>query len=170
MFKRIIAIFSIFLFASVAWVILGATIFSRTYSSDSSSYERVTSLWGAAHNQTPPSASCEQLVPKTVETMENGIKRTRTEQEKITLVLPIESSRINVGLDLEHRQKGLLWYSTYKVSYSGIYTFRNTTDQDKITFTLNFPTSSAIYDDLLFTVDDTPVTLTNAQNTTSGTA
>jgi inner membrane protein involved in colicin E2 resistance len=169
MIKRIIAIFSIFLCASAAWIILGATIFSRTYSSDSSLEDRVVSTWGAPHSQSPPVASCERLVPKTVETIEDGKKKILTEQEKVTTLLPLESSRVDVALDLEHRQKGLLWYSTYKVGFTGVYTFRNTSDQQKVTFTLNFPSPRAIYDDLLFTVDDIPLTLTNAQNTASGT-
>ena len=170
MIKRIIAIFFIFICASVAWAILGATIFSRTYSSGSNLEERVVSTWGAPHNQTPPTASAEKFVAKTVETTENGERRTRTEQEKHTVSLPLEGSEVNVDLDLEHRQKGLLWYSTYKVGFTGSYTFRNTSDQEKVTFTLSFPTPRAIYDDLLFTVDDVPLTLTNVQNAASGTA
>ena len=170
MIKRIIAIFSIFLCASAAWIILGATIFSRTYSSDSSLEDRVVSTWGAPQSQSPPAASCEQLVPKTVETVEDGKKKVITEQVKVTTLLPLESSRVDVDLDLEHRQKGLLWYSTYKVGFTGVYTFRNTSDQRKVTFTLNFPSPRAIYDDLLFTVDEVPLNLTNEQNTASGTA
>ena len=59
MVKRIIAIFSIFVCASVAWGILGSTIFARTYSSDSALEDRVVSIWGAPHNQSPPKAACE---------------------------------------------------------------------------------------------------------------
>jgi len=79
--------------------------------------------------------------------------------------LPLESSRVQAALALDHRQKGLLWYSTYKVAFAGVYTFRNTANADRVTFTLNFPTAQAIYDDLVFTVDDVPVTLTNARST-----
>lgn len=170
MFKRIAAIVAIFLCAAVAWIILGATIFSRTYSADAALEGRVVSTWGSPHNQSPPTASTEHLLPKLVETTENGQKSVRTEQQKVTTLLPLESSRIAVDLDLEHRQKGLLWYSTYKVGFSGLYTFRNTSDQERVTFALNFPTAQAIYDDLLFTVNDVPLTLTNSQNTASGSA
>lgn len=170
MVRRIVAIALIFACASIAWAILGMTIFSRTYSSDQELENRVVSTWGAPQNQTPPTAIAEKLVPKSVETTENGKKTIHTEQEKMIVALPIESSRINVALDLEHRQKGLLWYSTYKVAFDGIYTFRNTSDQQTVTFALKFPTDHAIYDDLIFTVDETPVTLSNAQNTASGTA
>ena len=170
MLKRIVAIAFIFVCASVAWMILGATIFSRTYDSGQTLEDRVVSTWGAPHAQSPPAASYERTVPKTTETIENGKKKTLT--EKVTLVdsLPVESSRIEVALDLEHRQKGLLWYSTYKVAFAGLYTFRNTSDQDKVTFTLKFPTERAIYDDLVFTVNGTPVQLTNEKNAASGTA
>ena len=170
MLKRIIAIAFIFACASAAWMILGATIFSRTYDSDQNLEGRVASLWGAPHTQSPPVASCEHKVPKTTETVENGKKKSVTEQLTVTDFLPVESSRIDVALDLDYRQKGLLWYSTYKVGFAGLYTFRNTTDQDKVTFTLKFPTDRAIYDDLVFTVNDAPVALTNEKNTASGTA
>ena len=77
---------------------------------------------------------------------------------------------MNVDLNLEHRQKGLLWYSTYKVGFAGAYAFRNTSDKDReVTFTLNFPTAQAIYDDLVFTVDDAPLNLKNGKNSASGT-
>jgi inner membrane protein involved in colicin E2 resistance len=168
--KRIVAIAFIFVFASAAWVILGTTIFSRTYDLDQTLEGRVTSLWGAPQSQSPPVALCEHVVPKSTETLENGIKRVVTEKVSVTDMLPLESSRVDVSLGLEHRQKGLLWYSTYKVGFAGTYAFRNTTDQDKVTFTLKFPTEQAIYDDLVFTVNDAPVVLTNEKNTTTGVA
>jgi inner membrane protein involved in colicin E2 resistance len=170
MLKRIVAIAFIFFFASAAWMILGATIFSRTYDSGQTLDDRVASLWGAPQVQSPPVATCEHKEPKTTETVENGKKRTLTEQLTVTNSLPLESSRLDVNLDLDYRQKGLLWYSTYKVAFEGLYTFRNTTDQNKVTFTLKFPTDRAIYDDLVFTVNDAPVALTNEKNTATGTA
>src|SRR5207302_1715669 len=89
-------------------------------------------------------------------------------QEKVTTDLPLESSHISVDLNLEHRQKGLLWYSTYKVAFAGAFSFRNSSDKDQnVTFTLDFPTANAIYDDLIFTVDDAPVPLKNEKNNAS---
>src|ERR1051325_2729071 len=139
MLKRIIAIAFIFVCAAVAWAILGATIFSRTYDSGQNLDGRVALLWGAPQAQSPPTASSERAVPKTTETLENGQKKVVTENVTVTDALPLESSRVDVGLGLEHRQKGLLWYSTYKVAFDGTYAFRNTTDQDRVTFTLKFP-------------------------------
>jgi inner membrane protein involved in colicin E2 resistance len=170
MLKRIIAIAFIFLCASAAWMVLGATVFSRTYDSDQELEGQVTSLWGAPQSQQPPAASSEHTVPKTTETLENGKKKVVTEKISVTETLPLESSRVDVALGLEHRQKGLLWYSTYKVGFDGTYIFRNATETEKVTFTLKFPAERAIYDDLVFTVNGAPVVLTNENNSATGTA
>jgi len=170
MFKRIVAIAFIFVSAAAAWMVLGATIFSRTYDSGAALHGEVASLWGTRQSQSPPAASCERVVPKTTETLENGKKKVVTEKVTTTEALPLESSRVDVNLGLEHRQKGLLWYSTYKVGFEGVYAFRNTTDQEKVTFTLKFPAERAIYDDLVFTVNGAPVALTNERNSASGSA
>jgi len=58
-------------------------------------------------------------VPKKELSTVNGVQRETVTQEKITNGLPLESSHLNVDLNLEHRQKGLLWYSTYKVGFDG---------------------------------------------------
>ena len=167
--KRIIAIVFIFVCASVAWAVLGGTIFSRTYDLNQVSGTRVASTWGTAQNQAPPTASFERVESKNEESVENGKKIVRKVEEKIEVPLPLDSSRIDVALDLEHRQKGLLWYSTYKVKYGGVYSFHNTSDKEQsVTFTLDFPASQAIYDDLVFSVDDVPLTITNQKNSASG--
>lgn len=171
MVKRIIAISFIFVCASVAWAILGTTIFSRTYDLNAVSVDKVQSLWGTAQNQAPPRATYQQINTRDVESIENNKVIKRKVEERIDIPLAAQSSNINVALDLEHRQKGLLWYSTYKVGFAGVYTFTNTTDKEQgVTFTLNFPASQAIYDDLIFTVDEVPLTITNEKSSTSGSA
>ena len=85
--------------------------------------------------------------------------------EEYDTAVPLESSKIGVDLDLQHRQKGLLWYSTYKVAFSGVYGFRNPSDKEQnVEFKLTFPTAQAIFDNLTFTVDGNPVALSNVQN------
>jgi hypothetical protein len=161
MIKRLIAIAFIFCCTAVAWAILGATIFSRTNDSRSRLKGHVVSTWGAPHEQQPPTAHYQQVVARTVETVENGKKIVRTTKQKVITQLPLESSRVQAALDLEHRQKGLLWYSTYKVAFAGVYAFRNASDKERaVTFKLDFPAERAIYDDLLFLVDDGPLPVT----------
>ena len=165
MTKRIIAITFIFICTAIAWAILGATIFARTYDSSSVSSGQVESTWGAPQNQAPPTASFKKQVSKDGETVENGVIVKKTWTEDVPVDLPLESSKINVDLDLDHRQKGLLWYSTYRVHFSGLYSFRNTSDKDQtVTFQLAFPTAQAIYDDLTFNVDGNPTSITNEKS------
>ena len=169
MTKKIIAIVFIFICTSVAWAILGATIFARTYDSGSVSSSKVESTWGTQQNQGPPNAFFIKQVPKEGETVENGKIVKKNWNEDVPVGLPLESSKITVDLDLAHRQKGLLWYSTYKVQFNGVYGFRNSSDKEQlVTFQLPFPTSQAIYDNLTFAVDGNPVTLTNEKNTAIG--
>ena len=171
MTKRIIAIAFIFICATIAWAILGGTIFSRTYDSGAVSSDRVASTWGTEQNQAPPSASFKTQITKEQQTVENGLKVTKKVTEEVVTGIPLESSSIDVDLDLQHRQKGLLWYSTYKVAFSGVYGFRNTSDKDQpVDFVLKFPTTQAIYDNLTFAVDGIQVPLVNKDNAATGTA
>jgi inner membrane protein involved in colicin E2 resistance len=167
--KRIIPIAFIFICTSIAWAVLGGTIFSRTYSLDEIAQNRVASTWGAPQNQAPPIASFKEFVERKEESTENGKKIIKTVKDEVTTWLPLESSTVDVALNLEHRQKGLLWYSTYKVGFAGSYGFHNTSDKEQdVTFVLNFPASKAIYDDLIFTVDGAAIPVTNEQNAALG--
>src|SRR5438477_12023555 len=83
MIKRIAAITFIFLCTSVAWAILGATIFQRTYDSGSASDTRVASTWGAPQNQQPPVASFEQIVAGKEQKTENGKTTETITQENV---------------------------------------------------------------------------------------
>lgn len=171
MIKRIAAITFIFLCTAVAWAILGATIFQRTYDYGGKSATKVVSTWGAPQKQIPPVASFSERVAKKELKTENGRKVETVTQETVHTDLPLESSQIAVDLNLEHRQKGLLWYSTYKVAFDGSYAFKNPSDKDQtVTFVLSFPTAQAIYDDLIFTVDGVPVALKSENSAASGTA
>src|SRR4029453_17098708 len=109
MTKRIIAIAFIFICTSVAWAILGVTLFSRTYDSGAVSANQVASLWGTAQNQAPPTASYKTTTTRQQPGVENGVPVVRTISEDHITPLPLESSKIDVDLDLQHRQKGLLW-------------------------------------------------------------
>ena len=165
MTKRIIAIAFIFLCTSVCWGILGGTVFSRTYDSAATASSRVASTWGTEQNQAPPTASFKTKFQKQEEVIENGMKVIRTKEEEYETPLSLEQSAVDVKLNLEHRQKGLLWYSTYKVDFSGVYTFRNPSDKEQLVdFKLQFPTTQAIYDNLIFNVNGSPTVISNEKN------
>jgi inner membrane protein involved in colicin E2 resistance len=152
--KRVAAILFIFFCTAAAWGILGATIFARTYSANESLRGRVHSTWGGPQVQRPPVACWTEQVPKKVESLEDGKKVTRTVTDKISRPLTTVASNIRVNLQLDYRQKGLLWYSTYKVDFSGDYTFRNDTETPQdVRFTLELPSASAVYDDMILQLD-----------------
>lgn len=170
MSRHIRAIIFIFICTTIAWSVLGTTIFSRTYSFDSTLRNQVASIWGAPHLQRPPTAHTSKTVLRKEEAKEGDKNVVRTVQHTVTRNLALEGSQVEVNLDLEHRQKGLLWYSTYKVGFNGAFTFENTTDEEEVIFTLQFPTPQAIYDDLAFTVDGTPIKLENHKSSVRGKA
>ena len=170
MIKRIVAIAFIYVCATVAWLALGATIFARTHRSDAALRGRVASTWGAAQEQVAPSGFVERAVSRQVEVEESGKRFVRTVQDRETVPLPLERSRVRARVSMEHRRKGLLWYSTYAVGFAGAYTFRNTTDQDTVTLALKLPTAQAVYDDLTFTVDGRPVPTTSDRGSVTGVA
>lgn len=154
MLKRLAAIVFIFLCASLAWAVLGVTILSRTDSAEGRLRGRVQSVWGAPQTQLAPSAEYEVPVTTSETVEDRGVKRTVERQGQETREIRPSASEIDANIQLEHRQKGLLWYSTYKVAFQGDYEFRNDTGSARDTrLTLQFPAEQAIYDDLQFAVD-----------------
>ncbi|HEY3738242.1 MAG TPA: inner membrane CreD family protein [Bryobacteraceae bacterium] len=146
---RLAAIIFIYLGAAIAWLILGGTIDSRTHSSDDRLHDRVGSTWGTAQEQAPPSASFDVETLETYMTVENSKSVQKTQKTVRQVTLPLAGSKIDVKLNLEPRQKGLMWYSTYTVWFNGEFQFRNPSDKtERVNFNFPFPASSAKYDDL----------------------
>jgi hypothetical protein len=137
MSKRIAAILLIYAATAIAWIALGNTIVSRTDSSRVGLGEKVASNWGTEQSQSPPSA-------KYVEVVTEGIigsdAKVRPVTKNVDVAIPLQSSDVRVSFNLDYRQKGLLWYTTYKVAYSATYTFLNATAKDqKIFFRFKLP-------------------------------
>jgi hypothetical protein len=171
MIKRLAAILFIFVCTSIAWMILAGTIHYRTSGADSGLRGRVVSTWGAPHEQRPPSASYYEDTVHTAESVEDGKKIERTIHQKVAHALPLESTRIEARLQLEPRQKGLLWFNTYKVAFDGVYTFRNPTSDDlPVSFALKFPAAQATYDDLIWTVNGSPLPVADPKSAATGVA
>ena len=110
----------------------------------------------------------DQVNSKTI-TTENGKTVEKITQTDVPVALPLESSKIIVSLDLEHRQKGLLWYSTYKTNFSGTYVFGNDSGRAvSATLIWRFPAEKAIYDDLVLSVDGRPVRFESDRSSLEG--
>ncbi len=165
MIKRIAAIGFIVVCTSIAWAILGSTIFYRTYSTDELLKGRVSSSWGTTQEQTPPTAAYQIISHRQVASAESGTSAVRSVEEKSWVTLPLEQSRAIAALHLDYRKKGLLWYSTYQVDFAGVYRFSNPSDQaQEVTFRMHLPASQAVYDDLNFSVNDVSVATTSEKN------
>ncbi len=128
-FRRLAAIALIFLGASLCWSVLGSSLLARTGQFDARLEQEVRLLWGGAHRQIAPDAWVlrPEVETEIVETKGQDGRVSRQEVSKpVMRSVPaaLESTRATVDLDLEHRQKGLLWYSTYTVTFKATYTFR----------------------------------------------
>jgi len=143
--RQIAALVFIFVCTTVAWMILGATIFSRTYSSNQQLEGRVTSTWGSPQEQSPPSACYKKTEITPVTEQAPGKTTIGSDKVEHYAPLPVDASTIAVKLHLDHRQKGLLWYSTYAVAFTGDYKFRNdTAEPQTVDFHLDFPAQRAV--------------------------
>jgi inner membrane protein involved in colicin E2 resistance len=169
--RQTLALAFIFVCTTIAWVILGSTIFSRTYGSNQQLQGHVASTWGTAQEQSPPSAAYTVTDTTSSTTVENGKLIVHNDKVQRQVPLALEASRIHVNLHLDPRQKGLLWYSTYAVEFGGDYSFRNNTSEAQtVAFRLKFPAQKALYDNLQMKINDQPVQLATDDQGTVGQA
>lgn len=133
--KYLGALAVLFAGASIAWMILGQTLVARTVDSDSAQRAYLSGQWGSPQVQEAPKVTA-------VDT---------------NVAVPLNSSRITVGLKLEQRRKGLLWYNLYDVQFLGRYVVRNTTRSGRLALRLPLPASDASYSDLMCTIGGRPV-------------
>jgi hypothetical protein len=159
--KRIAAITGVFGCTTIAWMILAGSISSRTEESNDKLKPGVSTTWGAPQEQVQPAASYEEERQVTTETVSAGKKVATIQAQKTSVVLPADSSRVQVNLALEYRQKGLLWYSVYVVDFTGAYAFRNpSAEPHLVTFHFPLPAAQAIYDGLEIDADGRPLPFT----------
>ena len=155
MVKKLAAIVFIYLCTVLAWFILGATVISRSERKDAKLKDSVGRIWGNVQVQQAPSVHYQTV--KEVEKLREKEGKTIREIEKKTInhAVPLISSDVEVLLSLEHRKKGLLWYPTYTVDFSGTYAILNQTSEPHTYYqTFRFPESGAVYDDFRYFVGD----------------
>jgi hypothetical protein len=160
---RLVAISLIFVGSALAWFALGASITVRTGEHDSRLAREVTLLWGGPHAQAAPTACIERPATATETIEEKDAAGKVVGQRQVTrpgverVMAPLTSTRADVALDLDHRQRGLLWYDTYAVGFKATYTFRNPDQVERpVEIALSLPNDTAIYDDLVFAVNGEP--------------
>ena len=163
--RRLVAVALIFVGTSIAWSVLGSSLIARTGQFDGQLGHEVQLLWGGQHRQVAPDAWILRPVvdTETVETKDEkgGVVRREVKKPALrSIPASLESTRATVDLDLEHRQKGLLWYATYTVGFKGTYTFRNPDDEPRrLQVRFPLPAQDALFDDFVFTLDGRPASL-----------
>ncbi len=179
MIKRIVALSFIVICTSVAWLYLAAAMNFRTNDKSETMTDAVGGLWGTPHGQAAPMARIEWEVEQKTEMTEQekaayiaekqeeeNLKAKRQRRRPRRVEVPeeeffkvvkepherevsLKSSDVKVDLDLEHRQKGLLWFATYKVDFNADYGLENPVEYPaKVTMVFPFPSVSAVYDNL----------------------
>jgi inner membrane protein involved in colicin E2 resistance len=151
--KRIAAVVCIYACTVAAWVVLGKTVDLRTASQDEKLRDDVGHLWGTRQTQTAPSVHYTTVEEKVVERYRDGRETTETVEVPVRHALPLDASDVTVDLRLDHRKRGLLWYSTYAVDFAAKYSVANFTDEPrKMRLDLPLPVGDAMYDDFRFAV------------------
>jgi inner membrane protein involved in colicin E2 resistance len=147
------AIVFIFLCIAAAWAVLGNTVTTRTTTQDESLKSAVGQLWGTQQRQLAPQIYYQTIKQTIVETVQGGRTVTETKDETISHPLLLDGSDIKVDLNLDYRQKGLLWYSTYRVQFGGKYRVTNYTDAERDIFCdFSAPTQGGVYDNFRLAV------------------
>jgi len=168
-FLRLVAVIFILVCTAVAWFILGGSVHIRTNTMDRVGKGLVSELWGEHQVQDTPSAYYVERIEEPVYDTEKVIGydeygeaiyakkiNEKTGEPEVEVVerseyFDISGSDIQVNLDLEHRKKGLLWYSTYTVDFEGKYVVENPTDEETEVFVhFDFPAENTIFDNFKF--------------------
>lgn len=127
---RLIAIGAIVACTTFAWFILGNALSSRTEDTDSRLFEEVQGNWGSSLDQLHP--SIYYLSPTSVQSRRN---------------IQPSSSQVKVKLTYDPKQKGLLWYRTYRADFEAEYLVENPTPiTQTIYVSFDFPSQGARFD------------------------
>jgi inner membrane protein involved in colicin E2 resistance len=132
-------------------MVLGSVMKVRTSTQDSKLKSMVGQLWGAPQVQKAPEIYYQTKKDHEIRTIKDGQTITEIQTDITNHPLPLDSSNLQVGLNLQHRKKGLLWYATYRVQFSALYSFSNPTSESQQIFVrFQLPSKDAVYDNFRF--------------------
>jgi len=138
---RFFLIILIYVGAACAWAILGGTIEWRTVDRNDALNEEITSRWGPS-----------------------GLVQTAPGLAAGGAGDPARSE-IKVHFDHENRYMGLVWFSTYTVSFSGAYTVApRAAAQSAETFAFDLPPGARAFENLSLSLDGQEQNITAAKS------
>jgi hypothetical protein len=150
--KRFSLILVVWVGCCFAWVVLGASLVARTGQWSAELMTSVHQLWGPPMEQGPPTATYQVRHEATVMAgapASDGrvLQAPTTRMVEENVPIPLESSALDVRLDLEHRRKGLLWFPTYGVDFAGRFAFANPGDEPRdVEFSFPLGAENAVFD------------------------
>jgi hypothetical protein len=153
----LVAVGLIYAATSCAWLVLGKITDGRTQDRDEGLRNEVGRLWGGPHThvppavqvpaEPPPAAAPPSSAPATAPAAPPDPCRTVT-------ALELTGTDAKARLSLEHRKKGLLWYTTYTVAFDGQYRVENTTACGReARLWVPFPATGVAYDEFQVLLD-----------------
>lgn len=141
---RLFGVFLILIFASVAWMVLGTANLYRTEDADRTMTVKVAGLYGQPQTQQAPRFAY----------------RSADGTPAVEGSIDVTSTDATAGFQLDQRQKGLLWFATYRVDFAAAYGVTNPTARPvEVVMTFAFPSPEGVYDGFAVRVDgaDVPV-------------
>jgi len=149
--RRLVAMIVIFGGASMAWAVLGASMWERTADLDESLSAEVASLIGP------------DVLAQTAPYWAPAADASGRDERAV----PPDASEITVQITHEDRYKGLLWYNMTQVAFEGKYTLAPAAGgaagaADGV-FIFRLPEGINRHDGLTVTVDDEPYALAQAE-------
>jgi len=157
--RYLLAVALIFSVTALSWLYLGRVTDERTEQRDRKLRAEVGALWGGAHVQRAPSVELLPLPRRPSPTSAPAKKK----KEQPALPAGCSGATESVGpastdasarLDLDHRRKGLIWYSTYAVRFAARYTFANDDPcARRARIVVPLPARQAVYDDFAVLLD-----------------
>ncbi len=160
---RLLAVIAIYFCTMIGWFILGGSIAVRTDEKSVQSRDRVEGIWGGEHMQLHPTFRYLETRIDTVTEAKTTDGKVVTTRRFDTRAIPVavteSSSKITARLDVEYRQKGLLWHTLYSVAFAADYALVNPTDVERdMEIRFYFPSKTSMYDNFLFQADGKDLT------------
>jgi hypothetical protein len=160
--------------------VLGGVTQQRTATQSDKLNDAVSNLWGAPQTQAAPELTffAEGELARTIDvpvasdspgpmivvegqslplmTAADGSKFVRKTKIPEGAAMSLASSKLDVTLRSDPRRKGLVWYALYDVRFDGAYTYDHQEARaGELRVRLALPTTTALYDDLVFEVNGT---------------
>ncbi len=154
MAKQVSSLVAILLLATIGWTILGSTTTLRTEHQDAALRPEVGQLWGTLQRQKAPELHVSEVKVGPGSNDSGQVSEPSNSPWELGQNVGWDASKIEVALTLDHRKKGLLWYSTYGVRFQSRYVVTNPT-QEPVTLTLSFefPVADGVFDNFALKVD-----------------